>query len=106
MRLIDADRMKGNTLNWLLETDGIRNRYLHNELDSQPSVIEGEVKKAEFVYQRTTKVKPLVIVYEVSPRYVKYICPICEALGNRHQLTHGDKNCTLCNVNLTWDGIE
>lgn len=37
MRLIDADRMKSNMPNWLLETDGIRERYLHDEINSQPT---------------------------------------------------------------------
>lgn len=106
MRLVDIDRMKSNTPNWLLETDGVRERYLHDELDSQPTVIEGTVQKAEFAYQRITKIKPLVICYEISPRSVKYVCPVCRALGNPHQLTKGDKNCQLCNINLTWDGVE
>lgn len=106
MRLIDADRMKGNTPNWLLETDGMRNRYLHDELDYQPTVIEGSVEEAEFAYQRTTKIKPLVIYYSIQPKYVKYSCPVCSALGNKHQLTYGEEHCPLCNVNLTWEGIE
>ena len=106
MRLIDADRMKDNTPNWLLETDGVRERYLHDELDYQPTVIEGNVREAEFAYQRTTKITPLVICYEVSPRQVKYVCPVCRALGNHHQLTKGAENCQLCNVNLIWDGVE
>ena len=41
MRLIDADRMKSNTHNWLLETDGMRKRMFYDELDYQPTVIEG-----------------------------------------------------------------
>jgi len=106
MRLIDANRMKDNTPNWLLETDGTRNRYLHDELDGQPTVIEGNIAEAEFQYQKTTKIKPMVVHYSVTPRYVKYVCPVCRALGNKHQLPHGVSNCPLCNVNLTWDGIE
>lgn len=106
MRLIDADRIKKNTPNWLLETDGIRNRYLYSELDFQPTVIEGCVLEAEYQYQRVSKIKPLVIYYSINPRYVKYNCPVCSALGNKHQLSKGTENCPLCNVNLTWDSIE
>lgn len=106
MRLIDSDRMKGNTPNWLLETDGIRERYLYEELDSQPTVIEGNIEEAEFQHQRTSKIKPLVIYYSVQPRYVKYKCPVCSAIGNNFQLPKGSENCPLCNVNLTWDNIE
>jgi hypothetical protein len=106
MRLVDADRMKGNTPNWLLETDGIRERYLYDELDHQPTVIEGDVKESEYCCERITKIKPLVITYSINPRYVKYTCPVCSALGNDHQLSKGIKNCDLCNVNLIWDDIE
>jgi len=106
MRLIDADRMKENTPNWLLETDGMRTRYLHPTLDYQPTVIEGDVADEELSYKRTVKIKPLTLHYSIQPRYVKHICPICEALGDKHQITYGAENCPLCNVNLIWDGIE
>lgn len=106
MRLIDADRMKGNTPNWLLETDGMRTRYLYDTLDYQPTVIEGEVADEEYCYKRIAKIKPLTVHYSMQPRYVKHHCPVCEAVGNKHQLTYGGKNCPLCNVNLTWDEVE
>lgn len=106
MRLIDADRMKGNTPNWLLETDGMRTRHLYETLDIQPTVIEGEVEDTEYIYKRIAKIKPTAVYYSMQPKYIKYTCPICRAIGNDHQLTYGDSNCTLCNVNLTWDGIE
>lgn len=106
MRLIDADRMKDNTPNWLLETDGRRTRYLHDELDGQPTVIEGSIAEAEYQYKRTCKIKPLVIYYSEDLKRYKYVCPVCRAIGNNHQLSHGTNNCPLCNVNLDWEGIK
>lgn len=106
MRLIDADRMKGNTPNWLLETDGMRTRYLYETLDYQPTVIEGKVEDEDLAYKRTVKIKPTTLYYSMQPRYIKHICPVCEAVGNKHQLTYGEEKCPLCNVNLTWNGVE
>ena len=48
MRLIDADRMKQNTPNWLLETDGMRKRMLYDELDFQPTISETEIIRKAF----------------------------------------------------------
>ena len=108
MRLIDADRMKGNTPNWLLETDGMRKRMLYDTLDNQPTVIEGTVTGESVngsvpVYNRTTRVKPLAYYYTAYGTGIIYRCPICEALGNKHQVYRDEANCPLCNVNLTWD---
>lgn len=38
--------------------------------------------------------------------YIKYSCPICDAIGNLHQVIKGDKNCPLCGVNLDWEESE
>lgn len=108
MRLIDADRMKSNTPNWLLETDGTRKRMLYDTLDNQPTVIEGMVAGDEEgenlpTYKRITRVKPLAYHYMPNGSYIKYTCPVCEALGNEHQVHRGEENCPLCNVNLIWD---
>lgn len=106
MRLIDADRMKDNTPNWLLETDGFRKRYLYGELDNQHTVIEGVVADSKYAHERFSKIKPLVIYYSLNPEYIKYKCPVCAALGNDHQIYKKEDQCPLCNVNLTWEGIE
>jgi rubrerythrin len=37
--------------------------------------------------------------------YIKYFCPVCEAVGNKHQLIRNEENCPLCNVNLLWDEV-
>ena len=92
MRLIDADRIKSSTPNWMLE---------HDVLDSQPTVIEGSVAEAKLSYQKYARVKPTKIYYEQG--YYKYRCPVCEALGHKHQVGIGQDNCPLCGVNLYWD---
>lgn len=68
-------------------------------------VIEGIVAKEKYAYQRITKIKPIAHHYEENGEipYIKYGCPICEALGNRFTLTNNIKNCPLCNVNLYWE---
>ena len=108
MRVIDADRMKSNTPNWLLETDGTRKRMLYDELDEQPTIIEGTIAGEENgedlpVYMKITKIKPLAYHYMSNGAYIKYFCPVCEAVGNKHQLNRNEENCPLCNVNLLWD---
>lgn len=108
MRLIDADRMKSNTPDWVLESDGMRERRLHAELDHQPTVIEGTMAGEEEgenlpMHKRITKVKPLAHHYMPNGAYIEFSCPVCEALGNKHQVHRGEENCLLCNVNLVWD---
>ncbi|MGG4105211.1 hypothetical protein AAXB25_14940 [Paenibacillus lautus] len=70
-------------------------------------VLEGKVTEAKYTYQRLTFIKPTEHHYEKKGEvpYIKYGCPVCDALGNKHQLTFGEKNCGLCNVNLTWDEL-
>lgn len=63
--------------------------------------LEGSVSEGKYVYQRITKVKPVSHCY--GDDYVKYGCPICEALGNRHQIAYASDQCSQCNVNLTWE---
>lgn len=66
--------------------------------------IEGKVTEADFAHNRYTYVRPIAHHYENEGElpYIKYGCPVCESLGNKHQLTHGEDKCPLCNVNLIW----
>lgn len=68
-------------------------------------MLNGKVTEAKYAYQRKTYVKPTPHHYENKGEkpYIKYGCPVCELLNNKHQLTLGSANCTLCNVNLLWD---
>lgn len=65
----------------------------------------GKVLDAKYAYQRLTFIKPIEKHYENKGEepYIKYCCPVCEMLGNKHQLSFKAENCSLCNVNLTWD---
>lgn len=65
--------------------------------------LKGIVTEGKCAYQRLTKVKPVLHYY--GDDYTKYGCPICEALGNKHQITYGSVQCSQCNVNLSWEGI-
>lgn len=67
--------------------------------------LDGKVLEAEYVYKRFVYVKPIAHHYEAQGEkpYIKYCCPVCEALDNKHQVIHGTERCPLCNVNFTWD---
>lgn len=73
-------------------------------IDMQPTAIDGKIAEAEYAYQKTSYVYPVEHHYEEPGEepYVKYSCPVCEAIGNLHQVTPGEKNCSLCGVNLDW----
>jgi tetrahydromethanopterin S-methyltransferase subunit A len=104
MRLVDLDRAKNSA-----NVNDLIKEFLEkekNEKENEAIVIEGEIAEAEYQYQRIVKIKPLITHYSTTERYVKYSCPICKTVGNSHQLTRGATNCSLCNVNLTWEGIE
>lgn len=70
--------------------------------------IAGKVVRSEHVYKRKTYLLPVEHHYEDAGEepYIKYGCPVCEALGNKHQVARGEPNCPLCNVNLIWEGSE
>lgn len=67
--------------------------------------LQGYVKDEEITCKKHVKVKPIAHHYENNNEkpYIKYSCPICEALGNKHSVPTGADNCTLCGVNLAWD---
>ena len=69
-------------------------------IDCQPMMLDGKVKKAEFAYQRTAKVKPNK--YDYGDGCYKYSCPICDTVNNLHQVNKGENNCDLCGINLLW----
>lgn len=63
--------------------------------------LNGIVTEGKYAYQRITKVKPVLHYY--GDDYIKYGCPICEALGNKHQIAYSSAQCSQCNVNLSWE---
>ena len=106
MRLIDSDKIDFNEV-FIGQSDfATDTRNAAKELiDIQQTVITGNVKESKIVCHKTTAVKPIEHHYEDQGEepYIKYSCPVCQALGNLHQVTRGDKNCPLCNVNLCWE---
>lgn len=63
--------------------------------------MKGKIEEGKYAYQRITRVYP--IKKEYGEDSCKWICPVCSQLNNPHQLTKGDVNCPLCNVNLCWE---
>lgn len=70
--------------------------------------MEGYVVEARVCCKRKTYVKPIIHDYSDKwhPNYFKYSCPVCDSLGNPHQVGKYEKNCPLCNVNLYWAESE
>lgn len=62
--------------------------------------MQGYVTKSNVCCKRITYVAP--IKHDYGDNYFKYSCPVCDALENPHQVSIGQKNCPLCNVNLIW----
>lgn len=106
MRLIDSDKFKEQVAAMTLKGVPINKANAMLKLiDKQPTAINGKVTDAEYVYQRVTYVRPMERHYEKlgETPYIKYCCPVCEALGNSHQVISNQANCSLCNVNLNWE---
>ncbi|ASA22626.1 hypothetical protein [Paenibacillus donghaensis] len=68
-------------------------------------MLNGKVTDSKYAYQRIAYVKPVENHYENKGEqpYIKYECPVCELLNNKHQVAFGTDNCPLCNVNLLWE---
>ena len=71
------------------------------ERENPPVHFTGTVEDAKYSYQRIMRVRP--IERRQMPDGLKYSCPVCDAVDNRHQLSYGLERCPLCNVNLCWD---
>lgn len=81
-------------------------RALFEELCKYEDIAEqGYVTEANVVHKKITYMRPTKRDYSDKwhPNYYKYTCPICDMLGNKHQVLKGDKNCCLCGVNLLWE---
>lgn len=108
MRLIDADAFKQQIAAAVQNGTtkaADKASVMFDLIDNQPTGINGRVTEAEYVYQRIVYVRPLERHYEEPGEtpYIKYCCPVCEALGNPHQVVLNQDNCSLCNVNLNWE---
>lgn len=65
--------------------------------------IKGVILQSDLSYQKIVKINPIEKHYGIS--YIKYTCPICNLMGNSHQVTKNQTNCELCGVNLNWKDI-
>lgn len=109
-RTINADKFKEQvaamTIGYDLPVD--KANAMLKLIDMQPTVIEGVVAESEYAYRRTTSVKPTEHHYEElgEKPYIKYSCPVCDALGNLHQVMPVTQNCPVCGVQLYWGEYE
>lgn len=58
------------------------------------------LNKEEPCCEHVVKVCPRKHYYGAS--VVKYTCPVCDEIGNGHQLLQGQDRCNICGVNLVW----
>lgn len=67
--------------------------------------ITGVVKDSNKAYKRKVAVNPVAHHYEEKGEkpYIKWGCPVCEAVGNHTQVTEGETSCSLCGVSLNWE---
>lgn len=71
--------------------------------------MEGKIfNKRKPVHYHIVRVKPIAHHYENKgePEYIKYSCPVCEAVGDKHQVHQCENNCSICGVNLLWNNNE
>lgn len=82
-------------------------KELMDETEDVTSVnleIRGKVDEEELCYKRLVHVKPVPHYYGVGEKAsIEYTCPVCDAFNNRHSIHEGEKNCSLCGINLKWD---
>ena len=68
--------------------------------------INGVIRDSGKACRRRVRVNPVERVYSPAggKPYVKYSCPVCEAVGNsRISIPAGTDSCPLCGVRLNWD---
>lgn len=68
-------------------------------------MITGVIKDEKKAYKRLVSVNPVAHHYEEKGDlpYIKFGCPVCEAVGNRVQVTPRLGSCMLCGVSLNWN---
>jgi len=98
-RITSDENQRADAIQW--------HRYA-GMVSEQATEMEGVVTEAKYAYQRKAYLKPIEHHYEAKGEkpYIKYVCPICEMLGNHIQISQGLKNCSFCGVNLWWKDDE
>ena len=84
-----------------VKENNVENQKTNNDI----LTFEGYITPAKAKYKRKTFVKPIEyhLIAGTGAPYTKYVCPVCQALGNDNIVYKFDKTCPLCNVNLLWD---
>lgn len=68
--------------------------------------MNGIIVNAKHVHGKHAKVNPIPHHYEGPGEkpYIKWHCPVCEALGNtRVSIPENIPDCSLCGVHLNWE---
>ena len=70
--------------------------------------IHGVVTDSPYIHKCKAYVIPVAHHYEEAGEepYIKYSCPVCDSLNNKHQVHSWQQNCPLCNVNLFWESNQ
>lgn len=88
-------------------TDKIKNTPASNTESCLESgeLLEGYVTQAKDKYKRKTYVKPREyhLISKTGSPWTRYVCPVCQMLGNDNTVYKYDHTCPLCNVNLLWE---
>lgn len=81
---------------------------IYNRVNVTDTITLNAIYEQAPVHRAFVKIKPLEKHYEDpgEPEYIKWCCPICEIIGNRHQIGKFDEKCTLCGINLDWSKDE
>lgn len=58
------------------------------------------LNKEEPCYKHIVQIYPKIRKYEGG--VVKYTCPVCDEIGDKHQVHPSDLRCPNCGVNFVW----
>ena len=67
-------------------------------------IIKGYITKHKYAYQKKVKVYPIEHHYSnaYEPHYIKWACPVCEAVGHKVSIAKYTKKCSACGVAFKW----
>lgn len=95
----------GNPIGKFLEATAVEKEIVRLNNEIKKLTIEGVVEnKDEPIHKHIVMVNPIVHHYEDDgePEYIKYGCPVCEAVGERRRVHRVESNCPICGVRLNW----
>lgn len=108
-QIYDDGRLQGRfdelcEMERLIQSSLERMDYMTRTIDAQLGGIEGVVEQSDLICRRSVRIKPTAHHYEGVGElpYIKYSCPVCDAIGNIHQVHPVQQNCSLCGVRFYW----